>query len=239
MSFHIDSNGTLHHDQARGFSLNCPHCLSYSHVTPVSVPNYAELLASRPSQVGLVYHCDACTSPLFLRFTVKLYAANRVELGSSYVELERAPERFGYTHLPDPVERALREALAAYSHQLLGAFAAMCRRTVQATVHELGENGRVQLYNQLNEARALAEIDGETFAVVKRVLFGSDADGWPPIPELDDYQAVALLELLKDLLYQSFVRGGRLQQAMTVRRHFAGTGADKVAPLASGTAGRG
>lgn len=238
MSFHIDSNGTLHHDQARSFSLNCPHCLTYSHVTPVSVPNYAELVASRPSQVGLVYRCDACTAPLFLRFTVKLYAANRVDLGSSYTELERAPERFGYTHLPDEVERAFREALATYSQQLLGAFASMCRRTVQATVHELGDSARVQLFNHLSEARALAEIDGDTFAVVKRVLFGSDADGWPPIPELDDHQAAAVLELLKDLLYQSFVRRGRLQQALTVRRYFAEESADKVAPLGSGTARR-
>jgi hypothetical protein len=238
MSFHIDSNGILHHDQARSFSLNCPHCLTYSHVTPVSVPNYAELLASRPSQVGLVYRCDACTAPLFLRFTVKLYAASRVELGSSFTELERAPERFGFTHLPDEVERAFREALATYSDQLLGAFASMCRRTVQATVHELGDSVRVQLFNQLSEARELAEVDGETFAVIKRVLFGSDADGWPPIPELDDYQAVALLELLKDLLYQSFVRRGRLQQAMTVRRHFTEDSTDKVAPLGSGTTAR-
>ena len=30
-----------------------------------------------------------------------------------------------------------------------------------------------------------------------------------------------LLEVLKDLLYQAYVRRGRLQQAMMVRRYFA------------------
>ena len=35
---------------------------------------------------------------------------------------------------------------------------------------------------------------------------------------LDDDQAGLLLEVIKDLLYQSYVRKGRLQQAMVVRR---------------------
>jgi hypothetical protein len=42
------------------------------------------------------------------------------------------------------------------------------------------------------------------------------------VPLLDDDQAGLLLEVIKDLLYQSYVRKGRLQQAMVVRRFFSG-----------------
>jgi hypothetical protein len=38
---------------------------------------------------------------------------------------------------------------------------------------------------------------------------------------LDAQTAGILLEVLKDLLYQSYVRRGRLQQAMMARRRYA------------------
>jgi hypothetical protein len=47
---------------------------------------------------------------------------------------------------------------------------------------------------------------------------------------IDAFQAGVLLEVLKDLLYQAYVRRGRLQQAMMVRRYFAEDGTN-VTPL--------
>ena len=41
-----------------------------------------------------------------------------------------------------------------------------------------------------------------------------------PLPLLDGYQAGILLEVVKDLLYEAYVRKGRLQQAIMVRRFF-------------------
>ena len=87
MSVHVDASGRLHHDQERSLAINCPHCQVYSHITAVSVPSYSELVANRPSQVGVVYRCDSCNAPIFLRFAVKMYAANRVELANNFVEL--------------------------------------------------------------------------------------------------------------------------------------------------------
>ena len=55
----------------------------------------------------------------------------------------------------------------------------------------------------------------------KRVIFGSDNDPYPDLPSLDDQQAGVLVEVVKDLLYQVYVRKGRLQQAMMMRRFFA------------------
>lgn len=231
MSVYVDSNSRLHHDQERSLALNCPHCQVFSHITAVSIPQYSELVANRPSQVGVVYRCDSCNSPVFLRFAVKVYAANRVELASNFVELERAREKFNFTYLPEEAEKLFREALGCYSAGHFNAFASMCRRTAQSVFQELGENGRLRIFNQIAEARDMAEIDVDTFNVVKKVLFSNDTDPWPSIPDLDAFEAGVLLELAKDMLYQAYVRKGKLQQAMMVRRFFAEETLDKITPI--------
>jgi hypothetical protein len=231
MSVYIDANSRLHHDQERSLALNCPHCQVFSHITAVSVPQYPELIASRPSQVGVVYRCDSCNAPIFLRFAVKMYGANRVELANNFVELERAREKFNFTYLPEECEKLFREALACYSAGHFNAFGSMCRRAAQSLFNDLGENGRLRIYNQISEARDMAEIDAEIFNVVKKVLFGNDTDPWPSIPDLGAYEAGVLLELVKDMLYQAYVRKGKLQQAMMVRRFFAEETLDKVTPI--------
>jgi hypothetical protein len=228
MSVYVDSNSRLHHDQERSLALNCPHCLVFSHITAVSVPQYAELVAARPSHVGVVYRCDSCNAPVFLRYAVKIYGPNRVELANTYVELERVREKFNFTYLPEDLEKLFREALACYSAGQFNAFASMCRRTTQVMIRDLGENGRLRIFNQLAEAREMAEIDAETFAAVKKVLFGSDADPWPSMPEVGAYEAGVLLELVKDVLYEAYVRKGKLQQSMMVRRFFAEESIDKI-----------
>jgi hypothetical protein len=231
MSVFVDAQNRLHHEQERSLALSCPHCQAFSHITAVSVPQYSELVASRPSQVGVVYRCDACNSPIFVKYAVKMYLANRVELASNFVELERAKERFNFTYLPEEAEKLFREALACYSGGQFNAFASMCRRTTQAVFRHLGENGRLRIFEQVQEARELAEIDLDTFNNVKKVIFGSDGDQSPSLPELGASEAGVLLELMKDLLYQAYVRKGKLQQAMMVRRFFAEETLNNITPI--------
>ena len=111
----------------------------------------------------------------------------------------------------------------------------MCRRTAQAVIQDLGENGRMKIFNQLAEAREMAEIDAETFNTVKKILFGSDADAWPSMPEIGPFEAGVLLELVNDMLYEAYVRKGRLQQAMMVRRFFAEESLPKITTIGRAT----
>jgi hypothetical protein len=220
VSVYIDSQSRLHHDQEHNLALTCPHCQVLAHITPMAVPQYEQLIAVRPKHAGLVFRCDSCNSPVFLKFTIKMYAANRVELASTYIELEHAREKFTFTYMPEDSELLFKEALNCYSAGCHNAFASMCRRTAQTVFADLGEGGKLKLFDGLNEIREMAEIDGETFAVIKRVLFDNDQDPRAPLPVLDPYQAGLLLEVMKDLLHQSYVRKGRFQQAMMVRRYF-------------------
>jgi hypothetical protein len=231
MAVIIDSSGRLHHDQDRGLALQCPHCAVLAHITPVSVPDFNQVQLHKPSHVGIVYRCEACNAPIFLKFPVKLYAGSRIELSPSFVELERPREKFSLTHLPEEAETLFKEALACFSSGCYIAFAAMCRRTAQSVFDDLGENGKLALYDQLNDVRRMAEIEDKTFALVKQVIFGRDADPRPNLPEPGSYEAGVLLEVMKDLLYQAYVRRGRLQQAMMVRRYFAEESGGKVTPL--------
>ena len=233
MSLYIDSNSQLNHDLDKNLVLTCPHCLAVAHITPSAVPRFEELQLYRPKQVGLVYLCDACHMPIFLRFTVRVYGTTRIELSPQFTEVERAREKFSFTYIPEDVELLFREALACFSQGAFNAFASMCRRTAQAMFAELGESGRLRLFDELNAARELANITPEIFAKMKSVLFSADSDGRSTLPLLDGYEAGILLEVVKDLLYEAYVRKGKLQQAIMVRRFFLEETGSHVAPFAS------
>jgi hypothetical protein len=102
----------------------------------------------------------------------------------------------------------------------------MSRRTAQSLFRELGEHGKLELFDTLQEIRTLAELDDDTFAALRAVLFGSDSDPWPHQPDINPQRAGVLLEVMRDLLYQTFVRKARLMQAMTFRRFVAPTHAE-------------
>jgi hypothetical protein len=221
MSVYIDTSDRLHQEQATSLALTCPHCQVHSHLSPQAVPRFSDLSATRPKQVGLVFRCDACNSPIFLRFNVRNFGPARIELSPQFTEIERPKEKFSFTYLTEEVETMFREALLCYSHGAFNGFATLCRRTMQAVFADGGEAGRLRIFDELNEVRDMAQVDVASFALIKRVIFGTDADPPPSVPVLDDDQAGLLLEVMKDLLYQTYVRKGRLQQAMVVRRFFS------------------
>jgi hypothetical protein len=231
MSVYIDAASRIVHDQEQNLALLCPHCLITAHITPSAVPRFEDLQAHKPKHVGLVYRCDACLAPIFLRFTARMYTAHRIELAPQYTEVERPRETFAYTHLPEEVELLFKEALTCYSNGAFNAFASMCRRAAQAVFADLGEVGKLRLFDELNDVRTMAELDSESFTRIKSVLFGNDSDPRPNSPLLDSYSAGVLLEVMKDLLYEAYVRKGKLQQAMMVRRFFTEEKANNVTPL--------
>jgi hypothetical protein len=217
---HIDASDGFHADY-NGITVVCPHCVVHSHLTAVGCPSFAQLLRQTPKNIGVVFRCDSCGEPVFLKFPARSYGAQRIELAGSFVEIERAREDFALTYLPHDAEPLFREALTCYGNGCFRAFAAMCRLTSQAVFRELGDSGKLKLFDSLQDVRALAELDDETFAVIRNVIFGAETTAWPQQPELDATRASVLLEVMKDLLYQAFVRKSKLMQAMTLRRYLA------------------
>jgi thiol-disulfide isomerase/thioredoxin len=217
---YITPQDELHVD-FQGIALSCPHCQTMTHLTEVATPRFEELSRRKPKHVGIVFRCDACEEPVFLKFVVKAYTALRVELSANYVEIERARENFPLTYLPKEAEELFKEALDCYAAGCFNAFGAMSRRTAQSLFRDLGERGKLGMFDTMQEIRTLAELDDDTFATVRAVLFGSDSDPWPHQPHLNAQSAGVLLEVMRDLLYQTFVRKARLLQAMTFRKFVA------------------
>jgi uncharacterized metal-binding protein len=65
------------------------------------------------------------------------------------------------------------------------------------------------------------------------VLFGAELDARSSLPLLDGYEAGVMLEVVKDLVYEAYVRKGKLQQALMVRRFFLDETGTHVAPFVS------
>jgi hypothetical protein len=212
----LDSQNRLHRDST---SAECPHCGTVAHLSVLACPAFSRIRAERPALVGMVLQCDACRTPLFFRYRVRAWHEDRVEFHPHPEEMERAPERFSYAHLPESVATVFREALACHSSGLMQAFAVMCRATTQAIIEDLGERSRLRIFDQVADVRVMAEMDDATFNAIRRVLFeGEPARGAPAQP-LSRTQAAVLLETMKDLLYQTYVRRAKFQQALRLR-HF-------------------
>jgi hypothetical protein len=218
MSISLDRDQGLLIAGDEQIGLECPHCNVYANMSPQSVPNVETLLGSKPNQVGLVFQCDSCKSPVFLRFTARAYTESRIELGPNFVELERPKERFSFSYLPKTTELLFREALACYSGNSFNAFASMCRRSAASAFEELGEGGKLQAFDEVMVARDIAGIEDDAFDPIRSILF--EAENEQELPLISRVQAGILLELMKDMFYQCFVRRGKLTRAIKVRRFF-------------------
>lgn len=204
------------------FGLECPYCGVFSHMTPQSVPEFENIIKVQPKHIGVVYQCDSCAAPVFLRFAVKHYGENVIELYRNFLELERPKERFAFAYLPKSVEILFREALSCYATNNFNAFASMCSRAAAASFSSMGDSGKLRAFDEVMAAQEIAEIDDDSFEPIKKIIFdgGDDED----LPLLSHAQAGALLEIMKDMFYQCFVRRGKLARAIKVRRFFVKDG---------------
>jgi hypothetical protein len=231
MSFCIAEDGQLEAAPTPAPPRECPHCHTVARMTPIARPDFDMLKRLEPRRIGLVYRCDQCGAPRFLRYTVRRYLPDRIELAEHGHEIERLPEKFSFSYLPDEVRRLFREALACYSADCFDAFASMCRRTARAAFDDLGETGRMRMFNTLDEIRELCGLDDATYQRLQATIFGADHEPYGRLPDCDAATAAVLLEAMKDLLYQVYVRVSKLRKAVEIRRYFAEESARKITPI--------
>jgi Domain of unknown function (DUF4145) len=204
----------------RHFALRCHHCGIHSNISAVSVPRFEFLARFQPKTIGIAYRCDSCNFPVFLRFRVTQYDVgnHRIQLSDTFEEVERASETFDFQYLPATVADEFREALTCYSQSCYNAFAAMCRRCIQAAFTALGSAGKDRIVAQLKDVRDTAALDDETFEVLNQIVIAGHDGAHPHLPRLSPERAAVLLELMKDVLYQLFVRKAKIQEAIALRK---------------------
>jgi hypothetical protein len=218
----ISAKGPAHNYSAiidRHFTVTCPHCGVPSGLSAVSIPQVELVRRYQPPRLGVGYVCDACKQPVFLRFSVKYDWPNlRFFLLEPVEEVERARESYEFHYLPTAVADDFREALTCYAASCLNAFSAMCRRTVQTACQELGAAGSDKVLAQLRDLHEMAQVDQETFDLLKTVIISGHDGAHPHLPSLSPARAEILRELMKDVLYQLFVRRQKIQEAAERRR---------------------
>jgi hypothetical protein len=225
VSIYVKNNNSF--EQAEPVSRECPHCGANAQLIPVSTPSYEALMQSRPRHAGVAFRCAACNETRFARTAVRSFGPEQIVLSSNLVEIERPKERFQFGYLPTSVERSFREALDCYTADLFTAFAVMCRRAMQAALADIDNANRRHLYDLFRDVAALSEIDPETSAKIETILFTADGAE----PEVAADEAAALIEIVKDIFYQRFVRTAKLKAAVRMRRYFAGEVTQKITPI--------
>lgn len=214
-------------EQSETVSRECPHCGAHAQLLPIATPSFEALRAYRPRNAGIGFRCAACAEPRFTRTAVRAYEDDRIELSSNLVEVERGKERFQFSYLPPAVERIFREALQCYSAGCYNAFASMCRRTVRTSLKDLGANSKLRWHDLFREVTAIGELDPKTARTLELILFGSDES----LPEIQAGEAAILIEAIKDMIYQCYIRTAKLRAALKMRRFFAEEQASKITSI--------
>ena len=204
----------------RHIAITCPHCGIRSNLSAVAIPRYEYLSRFMPAKVGIGYCCDNCKYPVFLRYSVTNYEQGnrRVVLDDNYEQVETAREVFEFKFLPPLIADDFQEALICYSNFCYNAFAAMCRRCIQSVFTEFGAKGKDRVMQQLEDVRTTANIDDETYKMLEQVVISGHDGAHPHLPKLSMERATVLLELMKDILYQLFVRQAKIQEAISLRQ---------------------
>ena len=218
-------------EQSETVSRECPHCGAHAQLLPVATPSFEALNSYRPRYVGIGFRCAACAEPRFTRAAVRAYEDSRIELSANLVEVERSREHFQFSYLPPPVERIFREALQCYTADCYNAFASMCRRTVQTSLADLGADAKLRWHDLFREVVAIVDLDDHVLQTLDSILFGADG----PMPEIQAEEAAVLVEAIKDMVYQCYVRTAKLRAAMKMRRYFAAEQTDKITSIAHHT----
>ena len=217
---YLDPSNRLH--GAPAASLECPHCGAEATLTPMATPDFRALQQIKPKVAGMVFHCSACNSPVFYRFRIDTIEQGKIGFAAGPEAVQTHDERFSFRYLPERVAAYFRDALGCYHHDLLHAFAAMSRLTIQALVDDLGEAEQRRITLQVEEIAELANLDEESFQLIKALLLDR-AGGLPIEPGIDRRTAGILLECMKDILQQSYIRRRRLKKVLQMRQFFADT----------------
>ena len=226
MAIYVKHNNDF--EQTEPIVRECPHCGVHAPMVPIATPDFAALNDARPQHAGVAFRCAACNEPRFARAAIRSYSDDRIILSANLVEVERGKERFQYNYLPKATGRLLREAFGCFAADLLLAFAILCRRTIESAVQSESTINEPTFEHLFVDAARLAEVDSDTEQTLQAVLFGNGAE-----PKIDADQAAILIEIVKDMFQQRFVRTAKLKRAIKMRRFFASESEPDVMPIAS------
>lgn len=94
----------------------------------------------------------------------------------------------------------------------------MCRRCIQSVSETLGADGTTKVQAQLRDLKDMGVADEETFEQLHQIMLTGHDGAHPHLPALSAARAAVLLQLMKDVLYQLFVRPAKIREAGELRK---------------------
>jgi len=189
----------------------CPHCSVYNpNLNMVGGEIGSQNFDGKDKRVWKIYVCSKCGG------VVSAYSTSSSTNVIEYYPSHQA-ETFDFEYLDGDVADDFKEALKCYSHKCYNAFAAMCRRTIQSAATALGAKGKDKVTKQINNLKDLADIDSETYEVLEQIIIAGHDGAHPHLPNLSPERSVILLELMKDVLNELFVRKAKIQKSIEER----------------------
>jgi hypothetical protein len=215
----ILSDDTISHD-AVVLNSGCAQCQTEAHLTLISRPDFNSLKVCRPAITGLAFLCLKCQSPTLVTYTIKHIGEHEILLGEVVRHEDKTDGHVILNYLPSTIKKMYEDAIGCYEHDLLEPFALMCRQTIEAIIKDLGDTGKMRVFNHIEELRDILKIEPCMFDSIDQIIFG------PEKPTQRDTifgktESAVLLEIMKDLLYQIYVRKARLQRVFNIRQFFA------------------
>ncbi len=200
------------------FRTICPHCGDSTSLILTSPPDYETLRKYSPQNIGIAFMCSSCFEPIFLKFKVDKFDSLNVFISNEYDLIENPKIDFEFEYLPKEVLKDFKEALNCYSIRAFNAFASMSRRVIQSTCEHLGAKGKSKVQHQIQDLKEIAEIDEGTYEILQQIILNGHDGAHPHLPPLSSQRAEILLEFLKDVVYQLYVRKGKIKKASELRQ---------------------
>jgi len=217
---HLDTDNKLH--GAASISLVCPQCQTKAHLTPSAAPQFAPLHVSKAEEAGMVYQCDNCKAPIFLRYRIRKIKDQRIKFDPKPMQQDTDDIPTDLSYVPEPIAASFQEAMACYNNNLLQAFSGMCRLTAEMLFDDLGEGGKLKIFDEFDQIARLTNLEEEITSNIRTILFDDTPESLYFPDGLDRATAVILIEVMKDLLHQTYARFARLRKALKMRQIFAG-----------------
>lgn len=213
----IKSDNNFQHLIDHPVNLRCPHCTTVSALIPVAVPDFQLMHRFKLGETGVVYRCSSCNRAVFLKYKV-LNLSNPVRLSDQFEQVSVSLEPFEMKYLKGDVAEDFQEALTCYANSCWNAFASMSRRCVQSISSALGADGSNKVQAQLQDLKAMGVADEETFDQLHTIMLSGHDGAHPHLPSLSAARAEVLLQVMKDVLYQLFVRPEKIKEASKLRQ---------------------
>ena len=189
----------------------CPHCSVSNPNLPYVWHSTTENHSGRNKRSWKIYKCENCGG-LITAFA--LQGSNNV----NQIYPSKISETFDFEYLSGEVQDDFQEALNCYSNNCFNAFAAMCRRTIQSLATQLGSEGKDKVTNQLENLKTILDVDDETFKILEQIIITGHDGAHPHLPKLSSQRAAVLLELMKDVLYQLYIRKVKIEESIKLRQ---------------------